>query len=187
MSTAINKYIYVTVKRHGDVFNEAIRINYSKSEQVQRIDEIKNNIARECLRVFRDRSADLHQHRRRLASLHRIGRLQQFCRRFAQCAPCLSRRARIRWPAGGRSFHIEIDVLKEPIGKQDQYAAAFGGFNLFCFKPGGDVTVEPVRLMNGNSKSLFESNPDVLDRSSARLQLRAHRTKTEHAQKLNLY
>ena len=52
ISTAINKYIYVTVKRHGDIFNEAIRINYSKSEQVQSVDEIENNIARACLKFL---------------------------------------------------------------------------------------------------------------------------------------
>ena len=59
LSTAINKYIYVTVKRHGSVFNEAIRLNYSKSEQVQKIDEIENDIARECLRLL-----DIRQVRR---------------------------------------------------------------------------------------------------------------------------
>jgi D-glycero-alpha-D-manno-heptose-7-phosphate kinase len=51
-STAIDKYIYVTVKRHGSVFNEAIRLNYSRSEQVQRVGEIENDIARECLRLL---------------------------------------------------------------------------------------------------------------------------------------
>ena len=52
--------------------------------------------------------------------------------------------------------YIEIDVLKQPIGKQDQYAAAFGGLNFFCFKPGGGVTVEPQRLANGALADLFE-------------------------------
>jgi D-glycero-alpha-D-manno-heptose-7-phosphate kinase len=51
--------------------------------------------------------------------------------------------------------YIEIDVLKQPIGKQDQYAAAFGGLNSFCFKPGGGVTVEPQRLANGAFGDLF--------------------------------
>src|SRR5688572_10823323 len=51
-STAIDKYIYVTVKRHGSIFNEAIRVNYSRSEQVNGIDEIENDIARECLRFL---------------------------------------------------------------------------------------------------------------------------------------
>jgi D-glycero-alpha-D-manno-heptose-7-phosphate kinase len=51
--------------------------------------------------------------------------------------------------------YIEMDVLGEPIGKQDQYAAAFGGVNLFRFRPGGAVTVEPQRVRNGAVEQLF--------------------------------
>src|SRR5256885_10329386 len=51
-STAIDRYIYVTVKRHSELFNEPIRVNYSSTEQVESIPEIKNNIARECLRLL---------------------------------------------------------------------------------------------------------------------------------------
>ena len=52
LSTAVNKYIYVIVKQHGEVFNERIRLNYSKSERAQRIEDIENHIARECLRFL---------------------------------------------------------------------------------------------------------------------------------------
>ena len=50
LSAAVDKYVYVTVKRHSDLFNEPIRLNYSRTEQVNTIGEIENNIARECLR-----------------------------------------------------------------------------------------------------------------------------------------
>jgi D-glycero-alpha-D-manno-heptose-7-phosphate kinase len=52
--------------------------------------------------------------------------------------------------------YIEIDVLKRPIGKQDHYAAAFGGLNFFCFMPGGRVTVEHQRLPEGAVQGLFD-------------------------------
>ena len=52
LSSAIDKYVYVTVKRHGGIFDEAVRINYSRSEKVEPIAEIENDIARECLRFL---------------------------------------------------------------------------------------------------------------------------------------
>src|SRR5690348_13601504 len=52
LSAAVDKYVYVTVKRHSEVFNEPIRLNYSRTEQVSTIDKIENNIARECLRFL---------------------------------------------------------------------------------------------------------------------------------------
>lgn len=52
LSAAVDKYVYVTVKRHSDLFNEPIRLNYSRTEQVNTIAEIDNNIARECLKFL---------------------------------------------------------------------------------------------------------------------------------------
>src|SRR4051794_293841 len=52
LSAAVDKYVYVTVKRHSELFNEPIRLNYSRTEQVNTIGEIENNIARECLRFL---------------------------------------------------------------------------------------------------------------------------------------
>src|SRR5947208_5528419 len=52
LSAAVDKYVYVTVKRHSRIFNEPIRINYSRTEQVNTVGEIENNIARECLKFL---------------------------------------------------------------------------------------------------------------------------------------
>src|SRR5579872_1007647 len=52
LSAAVDKYVYVTVKRHSELFNEPIRLNYSRTEQVNTIGEIENNIARECLKFL---------------------------------------------------------------------------------------------------------------------------------------
>src|SRR5438874_1386482 len=51
LSSTIDKYIYVTVKRHSPLFNENYRLSYSKTEHVDRLDQIENDIARECLRL----------------------------------------------------------------------------------------------------------------------------------------
>ena len=52
ISTAINKYVYVSVKNHPDIYEEKIRISYSQTELVQKIDEIKNNIIREAFKLL---------------------------------------------------------------------------------------------------------------------------------------
>ena len=52
LSTAINKYLYVTVKHHGELFDEPIRLNYSETEMVKSVDDIRNDIARECLKLL---------------------------------------------------------------------------------------------------------------------------------------
>jgi D-glycero-alpha-D-manno-heptose-7-phosphate kinase len=155
-STAIDKYIYVTVKRHGSVFNEAIRLNYSRSEQVNRIDEIENDIARECMRfldieppIYISTVADL-------PASTGLGGSSSFAVGLLNALHAFRGERVSAGQLAEEASHIEIDVLKQPIGKQDQYAAAFGGLNFFCFKAGGAVTVEPQRLHNGGLKALFD-------------------------------
>jgi D-glycero-alpha-D-manno-heptose-7-phosphate kinase len=156
VSTAINHYIYVTVKRHGEIFNEPIRLNYSKSEQVRTIDEIENNIARECVRflgidppIYISTVGDL-------PASTGLGGSSSFAVGLLNALHAYRGERVSAGQLAEEACHIEIGILKEPIGKQDQYAAAFGGLNVFCFKPGGDVTVEPVRMLNGNLAALFE-------------------------------
>ncbi|HEY7218896.1 MAG TPA: GHMP kinase [Candidatus Binatia bacterium] len=155
-SSAINKYIYVTVKRHGSVFNEAIRLNYSRSETVNRVDEVENDIARECMRfleitppIYISTVADL-------PASTGLGGSSSFTVGLLNALHAFRGERVAAGQLAEEACHIEINVLKQPIGKQDQYAAAFGGLNFFSFKPGGAVTVEPQRLNNGSLKSLFD-------------------------------
>ncbi len=156
LSTAIDKYIYVTVKRHGNVFNEAIRLNYSKSEQVQRVDEIENNIARECMKFLEIEPPIYISTVGDLPASTGLGGSSSFAVGLLNALHAYRGERVSAGQLAEEACQIEIEILKEPIGKQDQYAAAFGGLNLFCFKAGGDVTVEPVRLVNGRLRSLFE-------------------------------
>jgi D-glycero-alpha-D-manno-heptose-7-phosphate kinase len=155
-STAIDKYIYVTVKRHGSVFNEAIRLNYSRSEQVNRVDEIDNDIARECMRfldieppIYISTVADL-------PASTGLGGSSSFAVGLLNALHAFRGERVSAGQLAEEASYIEIDVLKQPIGKQDQYAAAFGGLNFFSFKAGGAVTVEPQRWTNGGLKALFD-------------------------------
>jgi D-glycero-alpha-D-manno-heptose-7-phosphate kinase len=155
LSTAINKYIYVTVKRHSNVFNEPIRVNYSRSEEVYRIEEIQNNIARECLRFLEIEPPIYISTVGDLPASTGLGGSSSFAVGLLNALHAFRGEKISAGQLAEEACHIEIDILKEPIGKQDQYAAAFGGLNLLRFKAGGDVTVEPVRLRNGMLSALF--------------------------------
>jgi D-glycero-alpha-D-manno-heptose-7-phosphate kinase len=157
LSTAINQYIYVTVKRHGSVFNESIRLNYSKSEQVQSIDQIENDIARECLRLLEIDPPIYVSTVADLPASTGLGGSSSFAVGLLNALHAFRGERVSAGQLAEEACHIEIDVLKQPIGKQDQYAAAFGGLNFFSFKAGGAVTVEPQRLNNGGLKHLFDS------------------------------
>jgi D-glycero-alpha-D-manno-heptose-7-phosphate kinase len=157
LSTAINQYIYVTVKRHGTVFNESIRLNYSKSEQVQTVDEIENDIARECLRLLEIEPPIYVSTVADLPASTGLGGSSSFAVGLLNALHAFRGERVSAGQLAEEACHIEIEVLNQPIGKQDQYAAAFGGLNFFCFKSGGAVTVEPQRLNNGGLRHLFES------------------------------
>jgi D-glycero-alpha-D-manno-heptose-7-phosphate kinase len=155
-STAIANYIYVTVKPHSPLFNEPVRISYSKSEEVSQIDEIENDIARECLRFMEvgppiyistvgDHPASTGLGGSSAFTVGLLNALHAY-RGERVTASQLAEEA----------SHVEIDVLGQPIGKQDQYAAAFGGMNLFRFNPGGGVTVEPLQPSRSSLTELFE-------------------------------
>jgi D-glycero-alpha-D-manno-heptose-7-phosphate kinase len=156
LSTAINRYVYVTVKRHSELFLEPIRINYSRSEQVERLDEIENNIARECLRFLEIEPPIYISTVGDVPASTGLGGSSAFAVGLLNALHAYRGERVAPGQLAEEACHIEIDVLKQPIGKQDQYAAAFGGLNLFCFNRDGGVTVQQQRLRNGQLRELFD-------------------------------
>ena len=156
-STAISSYVWVTVKPHSDVFLERIRLNYSKSEVVQRVEEIENDIARECLKFLEIDAPVYISTVGDLPASSGLGSSSSFAVGLLN-ALHIFRGDRVGpGQLAEEACHVEIDLLGQPIGKQDQYAAAFGGLNHFSFRPDGSVFVEQKRLANGNRRALFDS------------------------------
>ena len=156
-SMAIRNYIYVTVKPHSPLFDEAIRLNYSISEEVDRVDEIENDIARECLRLMEiDPPIYISTVGDHPASSG-LGSSSAFAVGLLNALHAYKGERVTAGQLAEEASHIEIDVLGQPIGKQDQYAAAFGGLNYFRFNPGGAVTVEPLRPRQGALAALFDN------------------------------
>jgi D-glycero-alpha-D-manno-heptose-7-phosphate kinase len=154
-STAIDKYIYVTVKRHN-LFNEPIRLNYSITEQVDTVGEIKNNIARECLRLLKIDPPIYISTVGDLPASSGLASSSAFAVGLLNALHAYRGEHVSPGQIAEEACHIEIDVLREPIGKQDQYAAAFGGLNFFRFNPGGSVSVEHARVRPGFMDDLFD-------------------------------
>jgi D-glycero-alpha-D-manno-heptose-7-phosphate kinase len=155
LSTAIDKYIYVTVKRHGVFFNEQYRLNYSESEHVNRLEDIKNDIARECLRflpvdppIYISTVADL-------PAFSGLGSSSSFAVGLLNALYALKGERVSAAKLAEDAAYVEMEVLGHPIGKQDHYAAAFGGLNYFSFDHDGQVAIEPQHFPNGGLQSFF--------------------------------
>jgi D-glycero-alpha-D-manno-heptose-7-phosphate kinase len=155
LSTAINRYVYVTVKRHSELFFEPIRLNYSKSEEVDHVDELENNIARECLKFLEIEPPIYISTVGDVPASTGLGGSSAFAVGLLNALHAYRGERVSAGQLAEEASYIEMDVLGEPIGKQDQYAAAFGGLNVFRFEPGGGVTVQHQRLELEQRETLF--------------------------------
>jgi D-glycero-alpha-D-manno-heptose-7-phosphate kinase len=155
-STSIDKYVYVTVKRHGPVFDEKIRLNYSLSEAVGEIDAIRNDIARECLRFLEIEPPIYVSVVSDLPDSSGLGGSSAFAVGLLNALHTFRGERVTAEQLAEEASYIEIDILGQPIGKQDQYAAAVGGLNLLDFRPGGAVIIQAHRGSNGLVDGLFD-------------------------------
>lgn len=158
ISSAINKYIYVTVKQHSPLFEEAYRLSYSKTENVKSLEEIENRIARECLRLV---SVEPPLYISTIADLPAssgLGSSSSFAVGLLHALHLLKGERVSAGQLAEEACHIEIDVLGNPIGKQDQYAAAFGGLNHLVFKKNGRVEIDPLVLQGNLTSKIFENS-----------------------------
>jgi D-glycero-alpha-D-manno-heptose-7-phosphate kinase len=142
LSTAIDKYIYITVNKR---FDDSYRISYSRTEEVPTVDEVQHPLARECLRLTGCSDgievtsiADIPARGTGLGSsssfvVGLLHALHAYAGRYVSAGRLAE-----------EACQIEIERCGEPIGKQDQYAAAFGGLNVIRFHPDDRVDVEPV-------------------------------------------
>jgi D-glycero-alpha-D-manno-heptose-7-phosphate kinase len=145
--TAIDKYVYAIVKKR---FDDMIYINYSRKECVASVDDIEHDLVREAMRITGvDRGieittlADIPSSGSGLGSSSSITvALLHALHTFRGELVTAERLAR-------EACRIEIDILEKPIGKQDQYAAAYGGVNRFIFQPDEETIRMPVPLSPG--------------------------------------
>ena len=155
ISCAINKYVYVHVKRHDDTFQEKYRISYSVTEHTNNRDQIENAIVKGCLE-FLDLDMPLQiSTSADLPTGSGLGSSSSFTSALLLALHTMKGEKVSKNKLADEACKVEIEVLNKPIGKQDQYASVFGGLNLFKFLPSGKVLVEPLKLRNNIEAELL--------------------------------
>ena len=154
LSTAIDKYMYIMLHPY---FHDKIRIKYSKLEDVSRVEDIRHPIVRECLKRFRITKGIEIASIADVPARSGLGSSSAFTVCLMQILSRYKGRPLSKTSLAEEASRIEIDVLREPIGKQDQYASSFGGMNFFRFERDGSVHVEPLRLSAFARESLEKS------------------------------
>jgi D-glycero-alpha-D-manno-heptose-7-phosphate kinase len=157
IAAAIDKYVYVTAMRP---FTPGIFLKYSKLEHVDAIDEVQHPIIREALEMVGFKTPQIEI--TTLADIPAgtgLGSSGSFTTALVKAL--YAHRRRLLHPAelAELACEIEINRLKEPVGKQDQYIAAFGGVTCFTFHPDGRVEAEPI---NASMQSLFNLEDNLL-------------------------
>jgi D-glycero-alpha-D-manno-heptose-7-phosphate kinase len=158
ISSAINQYVYVTVKQHSPLFDEAYRLSYYTTEHVQTLDDIENSIARECLRLVHVEPPLYIATTADLPASSGLGSSSSFAVGLLNALHLLKGERVSPAQLAEEACEVEINILGNPIGKQDQYQAAFGGLNHIFFKKNGRVEIDHLVLQNNLIDKIFENS-----------------------------
>ncbi len=155
LSSAIDKYIFITIKKR---FDQRLRIGYTRTELVESVGEVQHELIRETLRktgisrgVEVTTMGDIPSAGSGLGSSSTVtvGALHAMYTFLGEIVPA-ERLAR-------EACQVEIDILGKPIGVQDQYIAAYGGLRFMEFTPEGQVRCERIELAPELQRRLNES------------------------------
>lgn len=155
ISTSIDKYIYISVH---PLFNNprGYFLKYSKSEKVNNVNEINHPIIKSVLGRYGISGVDINSSAD-IPSGTGLGSSSAFTAGLIKACCSLVNHRKSNYNIAEEACDIEINELKEPIGKQDQYACANGGFNQIFFKKNGNVLIDPIQFQNGALEELEDN------------------------------
>jgi D-glycero-alpha-D-manno-heptose-7-phosphate kinase len=154
IAAALDKYVYITLH---EPFEQRIIVKYSKLEVADSVDEVKHPIVREALKLT---GVNSHVEITSLSDIPSgtgLGSSGSFTTALLRALHIFQRHFVPPRELAEQACHIEIDLLGEPIGKQDQYIAAFGGITCFTFQPDGNVETQPLRMSPESLHNLEDS------------------------------
>ena len=144
VAAAIDKYVYVALHQ---TFERELIVKYSQMEHVQTADEVRHPIIKEALKLLDFK--DLHLEIVSMADIPAgtgLGSSGSLTTALLKGLHAYKKNLIHPQELAEQACHIEIDILGEPVGKQDQYIAAYGGLTCFDFLPDGSVQSKPLRI-----------------------------------------
>jgi D-glycero-alpha-D-manno-heptose-7-phosphate kinase len=144
IAASIDRYVYITIHRR---FVDGFLLKYSKLEEAASLDQIQHPIFREALRIAGGGATNLE-----IASMADIpagtglGSSGSFTTALLKGLHTARKSLIHPGELAEQACNLEIDLLQEPIGKQDQYIAAYGGITCFSILPDGRVHAKPIAI-----------------------------------------
>jgi D-glycero-alpha-D-manno-heptose-7-phosphate kinase len=144
LAVAIDKYMFLNV--NAPIVDDKIRVRYTNSEMVDHVDDVKHTLAREALRYFGVSSGIEIVSIADIPAGTGLGSSSSYLVGLLNALHALLQDQATPQKLAEEACHIEMEVLKKPIGKQDQYMAAFGGLTALDIRPDGRVSVTRLGL-----------------------------------------
>lgn len=143
VSTAINKYVYLSM--HPFFFHDGYFLKYSEVERVDSVDDIQHSIIRNVFKMYDIKGVDFNSSSD-IPSGTGLASSSAFTAGLINLCNAYNETYLDKEEIAEQACHVEIDLLGQPIGKQDQYACACGGLNFIEFETSGKVNVEKLFL-----------------------------------------
>lgn len=145
IAAAIDRCVFVSLHKR---FQNDIRLVYSNTELVKDPSQIKHPILREAIKLLGIEGGIEIFSMADIPAGFGLGSSGSFTVALLNALHTYKKEPVTQRQLAEEACHIEIDLLKEPIGKQDQYISAFGGVTCFTFNTKGEVFIEPLRIMD---------------------------------------
>ena len=144
ISTTINKYNYLTVRKLPPFFDYKYRIRYVKQEHVSSADQIEHPVVRESIKLLKLREGLEIAHSSDLPARSGLGSSSSFTVGLLHSLHTLHSYMPTRRELALQAMHVEQELIGEAVGSQDQTAASFGGLNRIRFSKAREIDVDPI-------------------------------------------
>lgn len=157
LSSTIDKYIYVIVSKRNRMHESRIRISYSVTENVEQMEQIKHPIVREALKLLKINDPIEVAITADIPAKTGLGSSSSFAVGLLHALHTFKGEFASPEQLAREACRIEIEMLNRPIGKQDHYAAAYGGINYIQFLKDGSTLVDPIVCSKDVREKLFQN------------------------------